>query len=186
VEWQAGDDDKSSYAFTIAPTSHWELVDCIAVVSQDPKHTSSEDGHVLAESSPLQTTRVSDTPGRLKKCRQAIKKRDFDALAEVVELDSNLMHAVIMTSNPPLLYWQPATLAVIQTVKEIRTQGTAVCYTIDAGPNVHVICPKEDADYISAQLNQIHGVQKVLTTHPGGPARCIIDGDESITSKSSI
>ena len=186
VEWQAGEDDETSFAFTIAPTSHWELADCIAVVSQDPKHTSSKDGHALAESSPLQATRISDTPGRLDICRQAIKKRDFDALAEVVELDSNLMHAVIMTSNPPLLYWQPATLAVIQTVKEIRAQGTAVCYTIDAGPNVHVICQKEDADYISAQLNQIPGVQKVLTAYPGGPARCIIDGDESITLKSSI
>ncbi|MGB2909127.1 MAG: hypothetical protein WBB55_00960, partial [Anaerolineales bacterium] len=103
-----------------------------------------------------------------------------------VERDSNLMHAVILTSNPPLLYWQPATLAVIHAVKELRAQGTPVCYTIDAGPNVHVICPKEDADYISAHLNQIHGVQKVLTAKPGAPARCIIDGDESITSKSSI
>jgi diphosphomevalonate decarboxylase len=186
VEWQAGDNDETSYAFSIAPTSHWELADCIAVVSQDPKHTSSEDGHALAKSSPLQATRISDAPGRLDICRQAIKKRDFDALAEVVELDSNFMHAVIMTSNPPLLYWKPATLAVIQTVKEIRTQGTAICYTIDAGPNVHVICQKEDADNISAKLNQIHGVQKVLTAHPGGPARCIIDGDESISSKSSI
>jgi len=183
VEWQPGDDDETSYGFTIAPASHWELVDCIVIVSQDPKHTSSEDGHALAESSPLQNTRIADAPGRLDICRRAIKMRDFDALAKVVELDSNLMHAVVMTSNPPLLYWQPATLAVIQAVKEIRTQGTAVCYTIDAGPNVHVICPKENADYISAQLNQIHGVQKVLTAHPGGKARCIIDEDENIASK---
>ncbi|MFC2043209.1 diphosphomevalonate decarboxylase [Chloroflexota bacterium] len=186
VEWQAGYDDVTSYAFTIAPASHWDLVDCIAIVSQEPKHTSSEDGHALAGSSTLQTTRLADTPGRLDICRQAIQKRDFDALAEVVELDSNLMHAVIMTSNPPLLYWQPATLAVMHAVKEIRNQGTAVCYTIDAGPNVHVICQKEDADYISAQLNQIPGVQKVLTAHPGGPAHCIKNGDESIASKPSI
>ena len=90
--------------------------------------------------SPLQSSRVDDAPRRLDICRKAILNRDFTSFAEIMEEDSNLMHAVMMTSHPPLFYWQPATLAVMQAVKAARTRGLPVCYTIDAGPNVHVIC----------------------------------------------
>ena len=79
VEWQAGDNDDNSYAFSIAPTDHWELVDCIAIISQTHKSTTSQEGHLLARSSPLQAARVESSPGRLSICRQAILQRDFDA-----------------------------------------------------------------------------------------------------------
>ena len=49
------------------------------------------------------------------------------------------MHAVMITSSPPLLYWLPATLAILQAVPNWRKSGLPVCYTIDAGPNVHVL-----------------------------------------------
>ena len=109
VEWLTGEKDEESYAYTIAPADHWKLADCVAIVSQAHKPTGSSEGHPLAETSPLQAARVADTPRRLVLCRQAILDRDFESLAELVELDSNLMHAVMMTSMPPLLYWQPAT-----------------------------------------------------------------------------
>ena len=63
------------------------------------------------------------------------------------------------------------TLAVMQAVTEWRRDGLPACYTIDAGPNVHVICPVEAADQIAEWLRQIPGVVQVLTAHPGGPAR---------------
>jgi diphosphomevalonate decarboxylase len=80
---------------------------------------------------------------------------------------------VMMTSTPPLLYWQPATLAVMHAVRAWRDQGLPACYTIDAGPNVHVLCPGSYADEVSDQLAQIYGVQKVLKAGPGGPARLV-------------
>jgi diphosphomevalonate decarboxylase len=172
VEWLAGQDD-SSYAVSIAPPEHWDLVDCIAIVSQTHKQTGSTAGHRLAGTSPLQTARVSDAALRLERCRQAILARDFAAFAEVVELDSNLMHAVMMTSTPSLLYWQPATLAVMHAVRAWRDQGLPACYTIDAGPNVHVLCPGSYADEVSNRLAQIYGVQKVLKAGPGGPAHLV-------------
>jgi diphosphomevalonate decarboxylase len=107
VEWLTGADDCDSYALSIAPGSHWDLVDCIAIVEPQPKSTGSTEGHHLASTSPLQAGRVADAPRRLQLCRQAILERDFDALAAITELDSNLMHAVMMTSSPPLFYWQP-------------------------------------------------------------------------------
>jgi diphosphomevalonate decarboxylase len=107
---------------------------------------------------------------RLVECRRAIRA-DFEALASQTELDCHLMHAVMMTSMPPLFYWQPATLSVMQAVRAWRRRGLPVCYTIDAGPNVHVICQADVATQVSDQLREISGVLQVLVASPGGPAR---------------
>jgi diphosphomevalonate decarboxylase len=171
VEWQAGEDHQSSYAYTIAPPDHWDLIDLIAIVSQEHKVTGSTGGHAIAHTSPLQNARLVDVDQRLDTCRQAILDRDFATFAKVVELDSNLMHAVMMTSSPPLIYWLPGTLAVMQAVQDWRRQGMEVCYTIDAGPNIHVICTKGISDQINQGLTEIQGVQKVLTAQPGGPTK---------------
>jgi diphosphomevalonate decarboxylase len=173
VEWLAGEEDESSYAFSISPADHWGLMDCIAIVSQEHKETGSQDGHLLAGTSLVQNVRVADAPRRIENCRQAILKRDFETFAEVVELDSNLMHAVMMTSQPQLYYWQPATLAVIQAVRDWRKNGTPVCFTIDAGPNVHVITLEENSSKVIADLLQISGVSKVLVSRPGAAARLV-------------
>lgn len=171
VEWQMGDSEADSFAFSIAPAAHWPLVDCVAVVSQVHKVTGSSEGHGLAASSPLQNARVGDAPRRLNLCRQAILTKDFAAFAEVVELDCNMMHAVMQTSSPALLYWQPGTLAVMQAVTAWRAAGQTVCYTIDAGPNVHVLCPADAAQQVQSKLAEIAGVEKVLVAGVGGPAR---------------
>jgi len=170
VEWQAGFDDESSYAYSIASPEHWDLVDCIAVVSETHKPTTSSEGHKLADTSVLQAARLADTPARLERCRRAILERDFDSLAGVIELDCNLMHAVMMTSSPVLLYWQPVTLAVIHAIHNWRKSGIPVCYTIDAGPNVHVLSLAGFADQVSQLLSRIPGVADILIAKPGGPA----------------
>jgi diphosphomevalonate decarboxylase len=173
VEWQAGEDNETSYAFSIAPPEHWHLTDCIAMISRTHKPTGSTEGHALAVTSPLQQARVEDTPRRLQICRRAIAERDFETLARIIELDCHLMHAVMMTSTPPLLYWQPTTLAVMHAVQRWRADGTPICYTVDAGPNVHVLCPSEAASRVAVQLGQISGVTGVLTALPGGATRLI-------------
>lgn len=182
VEWQAGDSDESSLAYSIAPPDHWDLVDCIAIVSQAHKPVGSTEGHALADTSPLQASRVEDAPRRLAICRRAILECDFEALAEVTELDSNLMHAVMMTSSPVLIYWEPTTLEIIHAVRAWRKAGTPVCYTIDAGPNVHVLCPADWAQRIIGRLGQLAGVENVLSAAPGGPARVIRKENNKIDS----
>jgi diphosphomevalonate decarboxylase len=173
VEWRAADSDQDSYAKSIAPADHWALEDCIAIVSEEHKATGSSEGHKLADSSPLQVARIAGAEQRLDACRQAILQRDFAALAQVTELDNHLMHAVMMTSQPPLLYWQPASIAVMHAVSQWRSAGTSACYTLDAGPNVHVICEAASAGKVAAQLGEIHGVTRVLRSGPGGAAHLL-------------
>jgi diphosphomevalonate decarboxylase len=176
VEWQTGISDEDSFAFSIAEPSHWNLVDCIAIVSTSHKKTSSTEGHSIAPTSPLQAARVADAPRRLDLCRDAILDRDFNAFASIIELDSDMMHAVMMTSNPALHYWKPASLEVMNYVRQWRTEGIPVCYTVDAGANVHVICLETEAHTVDKRLREIKGVEEVLAARAGGAARIIADG----------
>ena len=177
VEWQAGTSDEDSFAFSIAEPVHWGLVDCIAIVSASHKKTGSTEGHFIASTSPLQTARVADAPRRLEICRNAILARDFNVFASIVELDSDLMHAVMMTSTPALHYWKPASLEVMNCVRGWRMEGIPVCYTVDAGPNVHVICLETEARVIEKRLREINGVNNVLVARPGGPAKIVGNGN---------
>ncbi len=173
VEWQVGSGNEDSYAFSIAPVEHWDLVDCVAIVSQEHKATGSVEGHAIAKTSPLQASRTEQVPNHLDRCREAILSKDFSEFAEITEHDSNMMHAVMMTSNPSLIYWQPATLAIMQAVRDWRKNGIPVCYTIDAGPNVHVICESTHQDQVQKLLREMPGVKEVILSGPGGPAQLI-------------
>jgi len=173
AEWRMGSGEADSYAISIAPPEHWDLADCIAILSSEHKPTGSSVGHALAGTSPLQAARLADAPRRLDICRNAILHRDFAALAEIMELDSNVMHAVMMTSHPPLFYWQAATLTVMQAVRTARSHGQPVCYTIDAGPNVHVITEAAAAQHVAGWLRDLGEVQEVRLARVGGPTRII-------------
>ena len=177
VEWQVGTTDSDSFAFSIAPADHWKLVDCVAIVSASHKKTGSTEGHSIAPTSPLQVARVADAPRRLELCRNAILNKDFDAFASIVELDSDMMHSVMMTSTPALHYWKPASLEVMNSVRTWRSAGIPACYTVDAGANVHVICPETEAHIVEKRLREIKGVEDVLVTRAGGPAKIVKNGD---------
>jgi diphosphomevalonate decarboxylase len=173
VEWKAGESESDSYAFSIAPADHWNLADCVAIVSSAHKKTGSTEGHAIAGTSPLQNARAADTPRRLDICRDAILKKDFEAFANIIEHDSDMMHAVMMTSNPPLMYWQSATLEIFHQVREWRAGGLPVGYTVDAGANVHVICLGDYKAEVEKRLREIPRVRAVLVAGVGGAAKIV-------------
>jgi diphosphomevalonate decarboxylase len=171
VEWQIGQSEADSYAFSIAPVDHWNLVDCVAIVNSAHKKTGSTEGHAIAGTSPLQNARVADAPRRIDACRNAILKKDFEAFANIIEHDSDMMHSVMMTSNPPLMYWQPATVEIFHQVREWRAGGLPVGYTVDAGANVHVLCLGDSAKEVEKRLRELPGVSDVLVAGVGGAAK---------------
>jgi diphosphomevalonate decarboxylase len=173
VEWHTDPDTGETYAKSIAPADHWDLVDCIAIFSEAHKPVGSQAGMLLADTSPFQAVRLQDSARRLEICRSAILNKDFAALSAVTELDSNMMHAVMMTSNPPLFYWQPGSLALMKAVKEWQSEGLDVTYTLDAGPNVHLICLPNTFDTLIERISTFTGVINVLHGKPGGPARLV-------------
>jgi len=149
VEWTAskGDgnvnSDDDSYARQLADSEHWDLRNVIAVVEIGPKTVSSIEGHRRALTSPYYTKRQELLPDRLDRVRKAIRERDLAALGPVIEEEAIDLHLIAMSSQPPIFYWSPGTIAVLRAVRELRQEGLAAWATMDAGANVHVIC---DAD----------------------------------------
>ena len=172
-EWLAGEGDADSYAVSIAPASHWDLTDLIAVISEEHKKVGSTAGHAAAFTSPFQSERVKTAPDRVRACREAILKRDFSALAAVSEQDMIMMHGVMMTQDPPLFYWEPASVRLIKAVREWRSAGLPCFATLDAGPNVHVICPANQQDEVRKQMETISGINEILISPPGRKAHLV-------------
>jgi diphosphomevalonate decarboxylase len=175
TEWLMGRGNVSSFARTVVPADHWDLRDLVAVVSREHKAVGSSRGHGLAVSSPLHQARVAAVPAMLAACKRALLARNLGAMGVLIEGDAVMMHAVMMTSRPPLYYWTPDTIAVIQAVQRWRAEGLPVYYTVDAGPNVHLLCEVADAAEVEAQVRALPGVLDVLVSGPGGPARVVVE-----------
>lgn len=172
VLWD-GEDDETSFARQIAPPEHWDLCDLVALVSHRHKVVGSHDGHQLAPSSPFYRARLAAVPGLLATVRLGIQQRDLAAMGPAVEADALAMHAVMMTSHPSLLYWEPATMAVLQGVRAWQEEGLDVYFSMDAGPNVHCFCEADDAVEVEKRLRVLPGVKDVLVSGPGGGVRLI-------------
>jgi diphosphomevalonate decarboxylase len=173
VEWPAegsAADGTEHHAFALADADHWDLRNVIAVVETGAKETSSLDGHRRARTSPYWDTRQRQLPGRLEAVRRAIQERDFGALGPVVEAEAIDLHCVAMTSNPAIFYWQPGTLEVLAAVRALRRDGTPAYATMDAGANVHVLCPPEAEEAVAERLGGIAAVERVIRDGVGpGP-----------------
>ncbi len=172
-EWLPGSGNDDSYSVSIAPAAHWKLADLVAVISGEHKKVGSSAGHGMADTSPFQTERIRTAPERVKTCREAILNKDFDALAEVSERDMTMMHAVMMTQVPPLYYWEPVSLRLVKLVREWRREGLPCFATLDAGPNVHVICPAEASAEVYRRMEQIDGIREIMPSGPGGKAELL-------------
>lgn len=173
VEWVTSSDPNDSYAVSIAPPEHWDLRDVIAVVSQEEKQVSSTEGHAAAPSSPFLPVRLGALPIRLHHVRRGILARDLSLIGPAIEQDAIELHMVAMTSRPPIFYWSPDMVRVIQSALRWRAEGLAVYFSLDAGPNVHLICEGKDADQVERLARDVPGVQQVITNAPGGAARIV-------------
>jgi len=173
VEWVAGAKHEDSFASQIAPPEHWEICDCIALVSTEAKEVASSEGHKLAKSSPLYSARLSQVKEDLDRVREAILSRDFESLGSVAEREALSLHAIMMTSQPSLLYWTPATVRVMKEVRSWREEGHSVYFTIDAGPNVHLLTLPSCVEEIERALGEVEGVKEVIVCRPGQGVRLI-------------
>lgn len=168
-----GTQDEEAFAEPLYPPDWWEICDLVAVVSRTEKPVSSGEGHRLAPTSALHRARVARVTELNRRILDALARRDFAALGEAAEEDALLMHAVMMTSRPSLLYWLPETVMLMHRVHAWRREGIPAYFTIDAGPNVHILTLPEYADCLRADLVALPGVQDVILCRPGPEARII-------------
>ena len=109
---------------------------------------------------------------KIRVIKEALKQRNFKKFGEIIEEEAINMHAVMMTSKPALFYWLPKTMEIILAVQDWRDEGLPVYFTIDAGPNVHLICQGKDENRVSKKLKSL-GIKKIIINKPTNGARII-------------
>lgn len=164
--------DATTVCEQVAAPADWPLEIVVAVTTAGPKETSSRIGMALSEeTSPFYDAWVQTHGVDLAAGLSAVRARDFTALAELAEHNCLKMHAVMLTTRPPLIYWTPATLACLHRVQELRRAGVPVFFTVDAGPQVKAVCLPQAANDVAAALAGIPGVLRILRSPLGEGAR---------------
>ena len=150
-------------AETVADGEHWPLAVSVGVASTKAKEVGSTEGMERARAtSPFYDAWTTSTDKDFDAALRAVQARDFDALAQVAEHSSMKLHALTLTSQPPIVYWAPATVAALHVVRELRNSGTSVFASIDAGPQVKAFSAPDDADDVAAALAQVPGIERVI------------------------
>jgi diphosphomevalonate decarboxylase len=175
VEWRRGEraDGRDSIGEPLAGPGHWDVRVVVAVTSSAPKAVTSRAGMEHAATSPLYPAWVTGAEADLAEARAAIRARDLEALGLVAEHSALKMHAIGLAARPPLLYWRGATVECLHRVWALRAEGTRAFASIDAGPQVKVLCEPGNAARVAETLRVVPGVERVLTCGPGGGAEIV-------------
>ncbi len=114
----------------------------------------------LYQSWPLQAS------ADLEKLTAAIDRRDFELLGQTAEQNALSMHATMIASWPPLLYWQPESVATMQRIWQLRESGVAVYFTMDAGPNIKLLFLQQDQAALEKAFPQLQTVAPFVVAEP--------------------
>ncbi|MGH8162744.1 MAG: diphosphomevalonate decarboxylase [Rhodanobacteraceae bacterium] len=167
------DDGEDACAEPLLDAAQWPLAVVIAVTTHDAKHIGSGAGmEISRRTSPFYADWLSGADDDLAFARSAVLARDFAALAYISEHNCLKMHAVMLTSQPSLLYWNGATVDCLHRIRALRErERLGVFFTVDAGPQVKAVCLPKDAARVAAALGEVPGVEAVLTSVLGEGAQ---------------
>ncbi len=148
VRWQ-----KMGQVVQVASADDWNLSDVVVLIDPDQKKVSSSEGHLSADTSPFFELRKTILPSRLEKLEDALENKDFERLADLSEMDALEMHGIMLTGKPALRYFSAKSLELMNFARKLRLEeGLEVCFTLDAGPNVHLLCTKSSEQRLRTLL----------------------------------
>ena len=110
------------------------------------------------------------TPADIAAMRMAIANRDFQQLGEISEFSCLKMHGLAMSANPGMLYWNGHTVELIHEIRRLRHTGYPAYFTIDAGPQITIICAPGSAQRIRAALSGFPGIEQIFSSTLGPDA----------------
>lgn len=129
--------------------------DTILLVDKGQKQVSSTVGHGLMKNHPFAEQRFEQGFENLEKMVSILKKGDLKQFVELVESEALTLHAMMMTSHPYFILMKPNTLKIIEKIWAYRAQNdSAVCFTLDAGANVHLLYPQQEKEEISSFIRK--------------------------------
>lgn len=158
VEWIKGKDHETSFAKKI-DDGDFDIAMIILVLNEEKKDISSRKAmKQTVETSPLYQSFVESSKKDIIAIKKAIKDRDIDEIGKIAEHNAMKMHATMLGSNPPIIYFKEKSIQAINKVKELRKMGFSVYYTMDAGPNVKLIVRKTEVDKIIKELKEFDNI----------------------------
>ncbi|HAJ99517.1 MAG TPA: diphosphomevalonate decarboxylase [Bacteroidales bacterium] len=136
--------------------------DAILIADDSEKSVSSSMGHSLMHNHPYRETRIAQAEKNINNLLHALKTGEEQLFAEIVENEALSLHGLMMTSNPGFVLLKPATLAMIERIRNFRNNtGINICFTLDAGPNIHLIYFEKDKQPVSQFIqNEMVGLCK--------------------------
>ncbi|MDB9853567.1 diphosphomevalonate decarboxylase [bacterium] len=124
--------------------------DAILLVDKGEKQVSSTVGHNLMHAHPFAENRFKQANENLSKMSKILQEGDRKAFINLVESEALTLHAMMLTSNPYFILMKPNTLSIIHKIWEFRaTQNSNICFTLDAGANVHVLYPFSEKEKVN-------------------------------------
>ena len=173
AEWRRGEraDGADSVAVALAPASHWDVRLVVALAPAGRKAVGSREAMARSvATSPYYAAWVAGAAADLASARAAIAARDLLFLGETAEHSFQKMHALAHTSRPPVVFFEPATLAALRAVEKLRAEGVPVYATVDAGPHLVAICAAADSLRVEKALAAAPGVARTIVASPAGGA----------------
>ena len=123
--------------------------DSILIVSGETKSVSSRAGHALMEGNPYASARYAQANENIKNLLAALKSGDLATFISITESEALQLHALMMCSNPSFILMKPNTLSIINEIRTFRNETKIpLCFTLDAGPNVHLLYPESEAEKV--------------------------------------
>ena len=170
--WHAGDGtDGASYAEPVADVALDPAL-VVAMVDTGVKAVPSRDAmRRTVATSPLYEAWAQSSAADLAEMRTALAGGDLDAAGEVAERNALGMHATMLAARPAVRYFSAGSLALLDRVAQLRGEGIAAYATMDAGPNVKVLCDPADADRVAGALQAAVPGIRVVTARCGPGAR---------------
>jgi len=159
---------------TILETEEWPLNVIVCVTSTNQKTMSSRQGmEISRKTSPIYSDWVRNHQEDIELALQAITEKNFHQLGKIAEQNCLKMHQVMKTSQPSIDYWSLATHACVENVKDMQGKGVPVFFTIDAGPQVKIICEPDVSKEVVTLMEKVPGVQSIIESCLGKGARII-------------
>lgn len=167
AEWEKGTSDMDSVAVPI-DDADWDIGMIFIIVEDGRKDVSSTEGmRRVVETSPYYEGWVSSAASDLVEIKAAIQDQDLVKVGEIAERSAMKMHALNLSANPPFNYWSPESVAAMRKVSEFRDQGYPVYLTMDAGPNVKLICKASEMDELYESLLKTYRKDQLVLAKPG-------------------
>lgn len=167
AEWQKGTTDKDSIAVPV-DDANWDIGMIFIIVDDKRKDVSSTEGmRLVVETSPYYDGWVTSAEEDLADIKAAIQEQDVIKTGEIAERSALKMHALNLSANPPFNYWSPESIIAMRNVSELREKGYPAYLTMDAGPNVKIICRASDLDAIHAILSETYRSDQLVKALPG-------------------